>query len=75
MTPMRQTRDRKAPRPNPEVGTLEVGRPGIIRELPATVPCLVPTARGRYEPPRLEALGAWSALTLQQSIGIGPGDF
>jgi hypothetical protein len=27
----------------------------------------------RYEAPRLERLGAWSALTLQQSIPIGPG--
>jgi len=27
--------------------------------------------RAPYEPPVLEALGAWSALTLQQSVPIG----
>jgi hypothetical protein len=29
--------------------------------------------RRAYTPPRLERLGEWSALTLQQSIPIGPG--
>jgi hypothetical protein len=28
-----------------------------------------------YTPPTLERLGEWSALTLQQSIPIGPGGF
>jgi hypothetical protein len=28
-----------------------------------------------FESPRLERLGTWSALTLQQSIPIGPGGF
>jgi hypothetical protein len=31
-----------------------------------------PRARRPYPPPRLEPLGAWSALTLQQSIPIFP---
>jgi hypothetical protein len=30
------------------------------------------TSRAVYEPPRLEALGPWRALTLQQSIPLGP---
>ncbi|MFW6202577.1 MAG: hypothetical protein ACOC8B_08360 [Gemmatimonadota bacterium] len=30
--------------------------------------------RGRI-PPRLEPLGAWRALTLQQSVPIGPGGY
>jgi len=30
------------------------------------------TARASYSPPRLERVGAWSALTLQQSIPIFP---
>lgn len=29
-------------------------------------------ARAPYAPPRLERLGAWSALTLQQSVPIFP---
>jgi hypothetical protein len=33
------------------------------------------TARRHYTPPRLERLGEWSALTLQQSIPIGPGNW
>ena len=32
-----------------------------------------PPERAPYEAPRLEAHGAWSALTLQQSIPIGVG--
>jgi hypothetical protein len=32
-------------------------------------------ARRPYTPPRLECLGEWSALTLQQSIPIGPGNW
>jgi hypothetical protein len=28
-----------------------------------------------YTPPALERLGEWSALTLQQSVPIGPGGF
>jgi hypothetical protein len=32
-------------------------------------------ARAPYTPPRLERLGEWSALTLQQSIPIGPGNW
>ncbi len=28
-----------------------------------------------FEAPRLERLGTWSALTLQQSIPIGPGNW
>ena len=28
-----------------------------------------------WRPPVLEALGPWRALTLQQSVGIGPGNF
>lgn len=31
-------------------------------------------ARRAFTPPRLEPLGTWSALTLQQSIPIGPGN-
>lgn len=38
-------------------------------------PCAPATPRARYEPPRLEALGRFQALTLQQSFGFGPGDF
>lgn len=34
-----------------------------------------PVTRLPYAPPRLEPLGAWSALTLQQSIPIGPGNW
>jgi hypothetical protein len=33
------------------------------------------SARRPYTPPRLERLGEWSALTLQQSIPIGPGNW
>jgi len=33
------------------------------------------TARLPYTPPTLEALGPWSARTLQQTIPIGPGGF
>lgn len=29
--------------------------------------------RAPYTPPALEALGTWRALTLQQSVPIGPG--
>jgi hypothetical protein len=32
-------------------------------------------ARESYVPPALEHLGAWNALTLQQSVPIGPGAF
>ncbi|HEY9514839.1 MAG TPA: hypothetical protein VIQ74_04090 [Gemmatimonadaceae bacterium] len=32
-----------------------------------------PQQRAPYEAPRLETHGAWSALTLQQSIPIGVG--
>ena len=28
--------------------------------------------RAPYSPPQLESLGRWSALTLQQSVPIGP---
>jgi hypothetical protein len=31
--------------------------------------------RRPYTPPALERLGEWSALTLQQSVPIGPGGF
>ena len=31
------------------------------------------SVRAPFTPPRLEALGPWRALTLQQSIPIGPG--
>lgn len=31
-----------------------------------------PTSRVPYSPPRLERVGAWSALTLQQSVPIFP---
>lgn len=31
--------------------------------------------RAPYTAPRLESLGRWRALTLQQSIPIGPGGF
>lgn len=34
-----------------------------------------PIVRRPYTPPNLERLGEWSALTLQQSIPIGPGDW
>jgi hypothetical protein len=34
-----------------------------------------PAERLPYTPPTLERLGEWSALTLQQSIPIGPGGF
>jgi hypothetical protein len=33
------------------------------------------SARRPYTPPRLERLGEWSALTLQQSIPTGPGNW
>lgn len=32
----------------------------------------VPRARRPYTPPRLEPMGAWSALTMQQSIPLFP---
>jgi hypothetical protein len=32
-------------------------------------------ARQPYAPPVLEHLGEWKALTLQQSVPIGPGAF
>jgi hypothetical protein len=32
-------------------------------------------SRRPWHPPALEHLGAWRALTLQQSIPIGPGGF
>jgi hypothetical protein len=39
-------------------------------------PASAPAARrAPYATPRLEALGAWRALTLQQTIPIGPGGF
>lgn len=58
---------------------LETGTPprtGVTR--PGDEPVSPPQLRGeparrRYIPPTLEALGAWSALTLQQSVPIGPG--
>ncbi|HZS59838.1 MAG TPA: hypothetical protein VFA43_11255 [Gemmatimonadaceae bacterium] len=31
-----------------------------------------PAPRAPYQPPVIEMLGAWGALTLQQSIPIGP---
>jgi hypothetical protein len=34
-----------------------------------------PSRRAPYERPELEHLGSWSALTLQQSVPIGPGGF
>lgn len=33
-----------------------------------------PAVRAAYVPPRLERLGDWSVLTLQQSVPIGPGN-
>lgn len=35
-----------------------------------TAPPAEPTTRRPYTPPRLERLGEWSALTLQQTIPI-----
>lgn len=32
-------------------------------------------SRAWYATPRLEALGGWSMMTLQQSIPVGPGGF
>ena len=41
---------------------------------PATTPATTSSSeRAQYTAPRLESLGAWQALTLQQSIPIGPG--
>ncbi len=53
---------------------------GVVcpRATPAPVPCPCGTERrGRlpYQAPRLEALGPWKALTLQQTVPIGPGAF
>jgi hypothetical protein len=43
---------------------------------PAAPDSAAPSAeRLPYTPPVLERLGEWSALTLQQSIPIGPGGF
>lgn len=33
------------------------------------------TTRFPFTPPRLERLGEWNVLTLQQSIPIGPGNW
>ncbi|HEX6939586.1 MAG TPA: hypothetical protein VF158_09245 [Longimicrobiales bacterium] len=50
----------------PHTGPVHRGEPGA-RAAPA------PGAGGMaYEPPRLERLGAWRALTLQQSVPIFP---
>jgi hypothetical protein len=44
--------------------------------VPATAnPPRQPRSPRPYEAPRLERLGEWSALTLQQSIPIGPGNW
>ena len=37
--------------------------------------CPGAACRRPYTPPRLERLGAWRALTLQQSVPIGPGGY
>ncbi|HEX7051161.1 MAG TPA: hypothetical protein VF188_13215 [Longimicrobiales bacterium] len=54
--------------------TLPAERRGSPIPLPGGAQAAAPT-RAPYVPPRLEALGAWSALTLQQSVPIGPGNF
>jgi hypothetical protein len=63
--------------PTPEVVAARLrSSAGIGDPLPSTRAVVdASAARALYAPPRLEALGVWSALTLQQSIGIGPGDF
>lgn len=43
--------------------------PQAVRPAPQT------GARAAYVAPRLERLGAWKALTLQQSVPIGPGSY
>jgi hypothetical protein len=40
----------------------------------AACPAAARVAR-HWRPPVLERLGPWRALTLQQSVGIGPGNF
>ena len=45
-------------------------RADSLPHTPATSPA---TQRAQYFTPRLEALGAWQTLTLQQSIPFGPG--
>lgn len=41
-------------------------------EAPAVGKARQPVARARYEPPTLEPLGRWNALTLQISVPIPP---
>jgi hypothetical protein len=43
----------------------------ILPSMPPTT--TTSSERAQYTAPRLESLGAWQALTLQQSIPIGPG--
>jgi hypothetical protein len=50
----------------------EAETPAQRWEQPATPEA---STRRPYTPPRLERLGEWSALTLQQSIGVGPGNW
>jgi hypothetical protein len=50
----------------------EIQLPAMPQEQPASG---ADTARRPYTPPCLERLGEWSALTLQQSIPIGPGNW
>lgn len=44
------------------------------RRSSASVTARGPGSRRPYVPPELEALGRFRALTLQQSVPIGPGD-
>jgi hypothetical protein len=50
----------------------EIQPPVMLQEQTAS---RAETARRPYTPPRLVCLGVCSALTLQQSIPIGPGNW
>lgn len=51
----------------------EARRAARALEAPADVSRNTRAVRRPYEPPRLERLGTFRALTLQQSVPIGPG--
>ena len=61
----------REPAPNATVNRTDPGLSGPDGDAvsPATAP------RRRYVAPTLEHLGEWSALTLQQTVPIGPGAF
>ncbi|MEN8719161.1 MAG: hypothetical protein ABF296_02715 [Oceanococcaceae bacterium] len=55
--------------PDPKAAVAHAGPPAAAAAATST-----PHASGpSYEPPRLEALGRWQVVTLQQSVPIGPG--